>query len=213
MRSKGSCLIAGVLMAGGQATAQPGAGVVLEAEMPQDLTPGRDLELLVTLSVPDDWSASADGSPSVLVQIDAPDGVGLLGRTVSGFSELSRSNFLELPWEREVRPGETVIPFSIDPERRVIGLLGLSVNAVAYLQDGDGNNWFVRRRVNLEISPGASASSADQAEVSAWGRNGTLAIGDEAQPFVLPRADGTTVDLSEYLGEKNIIVTTYRAFW
>ena len=40
-----------------------------------------------------------------------------------------------------------------------------------------------------------------------------LKIGDKAPAFNLPRPDGTAFDVSQWLGKKNVIVTTYRAFW
>ena len=52
------------------------------------------------------------------------------------------------------------------------------------------------------------------ATTSKWGVDEKLLqIGDKATDFVLPRADGSEVALEPYLGEKNIIVTTYRAHW
>ena len=40
-----------------------------------------------------------------------------------------------------------------------------------------------------------------------------LQIGDRADAFTLARADGTTISLADYKGKKNVLITTYRAFW
>ncbi len=208
---RASAALSVLLIAGSALGGPPGDGVVLEARMPDAIQSGQELELIVGLRVADGWSASIEGSPGVLIQIDTPDGVELLGDRVTEFGQLARANFLELPWEREVEAGETVVPFSIGGDVASGATLGIS--AVVYLADADGENWFVRRRVELPISAGASESADSQASASDWGENGTLAVGDEAQAFVLPRADGSEVDLSEHLGKNNVIVTTYRAFW
>ena len=52
-----------------------------------------------------------------------------------------------------------------------------------------------------------------QASTSDWGVEEGVQIGQKAPAFVLPRADGTTLDLREYGAGRNVIVTTYRAFW
>ena len=64
----------------------------------------------------------------------------------------------------------------------------------------------------LPLEPGATATEGSANE-SDWGKGDFLKIGDKAEPFELPRADGSTLSLGEYLGKKNVIVTTYRAFW
>ena len=59
----------------------------------------------------------------------------------------------------------------------------------------------------------ARAKEADR-NASDWGENKRrLQLGDKAALFELPRADGSTVPLAQYLGRKNVLVTTYRAFW
>jgi peroxiredoxin len=47
---------------------------------------------------------------------------------------------------------------------------------------------------------------------SEWGQTQTLQIGDKAEKFALP-SKGSKVSLKKYLGKKNVIVNTYRAFW
>ena len=74
-------------------------------------------------------------------------------------------------------------------------------------------SWRFAQRFELPLEPGVEAEEV-AADESSWGVDEELLqIGDKAVDFELPRADGTTVKLSDYLGKKNIIVTTYRAFW
>jgi hypothetical protein len=89
------------------------------------------------------------------------------------------------------------------------------LNVIAYVsRPGSEDAYFVRRRLHLPLRPGAAAEPADAA-VSDWGdATSGLQIGAPAAPFALPRADGTTVSLSDALqAGKHVIVTTYRAFW
>ena len=83
---------------------------------------------------------------------------------------------------------------------------------LAYLTSKDGGAWFVRRRFALPLEPGAVARSVP-ATRSDWGESDLLQLGDQAPDFELPRADGTTVALSSFKGRKNVVITTYRAFW
>ena len=81
-------------------------------------------------------------------------------------------------------------------------------------EDGtEGELVFVRRRVDVPLTPGAKVESATESRRSNWGVNGTLQIGDKAEPFELPRADGTTLALADRLGTAPLIVTTHRAYW
>ena len=49
---------------------------------------------------------------------------------------------------------------------------------------------------------------------SRWGTDRELLeIGGRLPAISLPRADGTAVDLAAFRGRKNVLVTTYRAFW
>jgi hypothetical protein len=64
----------------------------------------------------------------------------------------------------------------------------------------------------LPLKPYAKGKAVGAAP-STWGWHKSLQLGDPATPFTLPRADGTKVNLADYRGKKNVIVTTYRAFW
>ena len=79
--------------------------------------------------------------------------------------------------------------------------------------DPAANGWFARRRLALPVKGGAVAKQVDANE-SNWGRDDKLLqIGSKAVPFNLPKADGEKLALETYLGKKNIVVLTYRAFW
>ena len=87
------------------------------------------------------------------------------------------------------------------------------LNILAYVGSKSGDeSWFVRRRLTLPLKPNATAVPASP-DVSDWGKEDLLQIGEPAAAFSLPTADGSTVSLDQYLGKKNIIVTTYRAYW
>jgi len=188
-----------------------GSAMRVTARMPDKLATGQELELIVEIELGRGWSASEDGPGRPLLQLDVPETVRLSGRVLETYQQLSRNEFLEEPYERQATFGEnpvrlTVLESSDEDDR-------LGINVVAYLRSPDGKATFVRRRVDLPVRTGASASSDSRADRSGWGRNGTLQIGDRAAALMLPRADGTEFDLSLVLGQRPIVITTYRAHW
>ena len=67
---------------------------------------------------------------------------------------------------------------------------------------------------NLDFVMSMAQASDVDPSTSDWGSGAaSLQIGDPADPFTLPRADGSTVSLADYHGKKHVLVTTYRAFW
>ena len=88
------------------------------------------------------------------------------------------------------------------------------LNLLGYVSTRPGeDDAFLRRRLELAVAPGAAGETVS-AENSHWGADeGLLNIGDRAALFDLPRADGSRVALEQFLGDKNIVVTTYRAHW
>ena len=72
---------------------------------------------------------------------------------------------------------------------------------------------FVRRRIELPVSPGSAASTNEMASSSDWGIGERLQIGDIIEPLSLPRADGTHLDLEDAMGDGPAVIITYRAFW
>lgn len=167
----------------------------------------------VEVTVADGWSVPDAGIPKLFLQIDPPAGVVLAGKMLETHRELARNEFVREPFERLVDPGTTTVRFTLGDvpvaEDAVIAL-----NLVGYVRNGaEGPCRFVRRRMHLPLAAGAIATPGP-ARVSAWGAgNGGLQIGDRADAFALPRADGSTVALADYLDEKNVLLTTYRAYW
>ncbi len=157
------------------------------------------------------WNGSGAGVPAPILQIDVPPSARLTGRVLKSHRELARNDFLQEPFEQLLKGSSTRVGFRLPGESAPGEAFGLSV--LVYLsRDGTDDAWFVRRRLELPVTPGSTARSVSAA-TSDWGEGDLLQIGDQAAPFSLPKADGTKLALSEYLGKKNIIVTTYRAHW
>lgn len=162
-----------------------------------------------------DWagaSAGESGVPAPILQIDVPPSVELVGEELTTYDQLKRNEFLMEPWERLVERFPATIRFRLVAEPAADETIGLVV--LAYVSTEPGvDDAFLRRRVELPVQAGAVARPGDDAD-SSWGPDEELyAIGDRVEPFDLPRADGTRLDLSQRLGAGNVIVTTYRAHW
>ena len=175
-------------------------------------------EIELTVDFADGWSGSDAGIPKPLLQIEVPGGVSLDGKRVTAYRQLARNEFVMEPFERLISPGTTEIAFSIADvdavEQGRGGAIGL--NVIAYVsEEGSDEAYMVRRRLDVPLTAGMTVTGTGQATNSAWTPNDGYVwqIGDEVDDVKLPRADGSLVDLGSYAGEKNIIVTTYRAFW
>lgn len=156
-------------------------------------------------------SALGGNAPTTLLQLDVPPSVRIEGRVIDDPRQLQRNEFVEEPWERQFDPTGGEVRFRLTGEPAADERLGISV--LLFLEDEDGARTFVRRRVDLPLTGGASVTTSAAATDSGWGRNGTLEIGQRATAHDLPRADGTTLKLEEMLGQRPIVITTYRAFW
>ncbi len=178
----------------------------------KSLVVGQAYEIQLRVSVAEGWSASTAGIPKPILQINVPKSVHLSGKVLSDHRELSRNEFLQAPYERLIEVGSNVVEFTLTTEPGADDRIGL--NIITYVRQGeDENAFFVRKRLELPLQPEATAQGGDSSN-SNWGGEGSgLQIGDRAKPFALPRADGSTVTLDDYLGKTNIILTTYRAFW
>ncbi len=150
------------------------------------------------------------GMPNPILQIKAPASVTLTGDVLTTQKELSKNEFLQAPFERLVKGKKTKIGFTLDSEPQPGEEFSLTF--IAYVRGRNEQFHFVRRRLTLSLAPKAKSAKAPPTP-SNWGEVDTLQIGDKADPFELPKADGTKVVLTDYLGKKNIIVTTYRAHW
>jgi len=170
---------------------------------------GSEYDIVLTTSVAPALSADGAGFPAPILQLDFPPSVRLTGDAVDSFKELSSNGFLNKPHERLIE--ESPMRVGLELTRRPSAEDRIFLNVIAYL-GGKGGDTFVRRRLELSIEPNAVARSI-AGDASTWGTGDRLQIGDEAPDFTLPRADGTKVSLSSYRGKKNVLVTTYRAFW
>jgi len=197
------------------------SGPVLRAtaSMPAPtLVVGQQYELVLRMELGEGWSASQAGIPSAILQIDPPASIDLVGNKLTTYDQLKRNEFLEEPWERLMDSDEQRVSFTLLAEPAEGETIGL--NVVAYLastqlgeDDSDPELLFVRRRVDLPLAPGAKAETSTVSRRSNWGVNGTLQIGDKAEAFELPRADGSTLALADLLGEVPLVITIYRAYW
>lgn len=185
--------------------------LAVDAALPADpIVAGREYEIALKVRLEDGWTASEAGLPKMLLQIDVPASVTLLGKELRG-RELMRNGFVREPSERLIDPGSTTVRFRVESAPGDDARLAL--NVIAYLRaDGSDDAWFVRRRVDLPLRPGAVAARTEESG-SAWGDRSTVQIGEPAPDFRLPRADGSEVVLSAFRGRKNVILTTYRAHW
>lgn len=179
---------------------------------PEPLLAGSEGAIAVELVLAEGWSAADAGIPRPLLQIEVPDSVELTGKRIETFAELARNDFINEPYERVLEIGSGTIGFKLSSEPEQGDVIAL--NVLSYLREGDSDEaYFLRQRLHLPLKSGAEATPADAA-VSTWsGSESGLQIGAEATDFQLPRADGTTVSLSDFKGKSNVIVTTYRAFW
>lgn len=212
-------LVAALVAMPAPPTAGPEA-LTITATMPEAAPAGgTTFEVAIDVALGDGWTASDAGIPKPILQIDAPDGVVPVGAEPADFRAYSRNEFLDTPWERLLDPGVTAIAFRVESEPAADTTIAF--NVIAYLvppgverpKDAPpADAWFVRRRAEVPLTAGATATATTQATVSTWGPDDRLQIGDMAPDFTLPRADGTTVTLSALRG-KNVIVSTYRAFW
>ncbi|MEQ8767008.1 MAG: hypothetical protein RL885_24050 [Planctomycetota bacterium] len=200
--------VLGVAMLLGSFDEPPDDVLRFEARMPSGpLEPGR-YELRIESSIQDGWTAAGVTSP--VLQIGVPDGVTLEGEVLEGRA-LMRNGFFQAPYERLLERGSETVAFVVGAD--VAADAALYFNVVAYVtQDPEKNAWFVRHRYRLPLKPESRSEKVEIGEASWSGREG-LRIGEKAKPFVLPSADGSTVDLSDHLGERPVIVTTYRAYW
>ena len=200
-------IVAGLLLA-----APPSNVVRVSAKIAADaLEVGQTYELVISVNLRPGWSASDSGIAQPLLQISLPDSVEPTQPVMTSYQQLSQNEFLSAPFERMVTGKTERVEFKLlrqpSPEDRI------AFSILAYVGQKDSDDaWFVRKRYEVAIEPGAKARKAST-DVSDWGIGDELQIGDKAAAFELPQADGSIVSLAKYLGKKNIVITTYRAFW
>ncbi len=178
----------------------------------EELSVGSSYEIVLKVEIKEGWSAATAGVPAPLLQIDVPPSVELSGQVLTSQKELSRNEFLQAPFERLLKSEEEHIGFSVVKAPGAKEQIAL--NIMAYVsQDPTVDSFFIRRRFTLDVKPRAQAVGVVAAR-SDWGLDKhLLQIGDAAEDFSLPKAFDPPIGLGNYLGQKNIIVTTYRAHW
>lgn len=187
------------------------SGMSVSAKMPSaEMAKGASLEFQVDIAFAEGLSASEAGLPYPLLQIDVPKTVQLGGEELTSHKQLKRNEFLMAPYERVLESASTAIPFTL--KRAPKDGDSLYLNVIGYVGDKDGNATFMRKRFQLPLKSGATATEVDAAD-SSWTVDDYLDIGDKAPNFTLPTADGEKVKLSDYRGQQNVVITTYRAHW
>jgi hypothetical protein len=177
----------------------------------ETLVVGNEYKIVFEAQFKDGWSGGKAGISAPFLQIDVPSSIELTGRELKTFKELSRNDFIQEPYERLVRESPLEVGFKLIKKPDPNEPFGL--NFVTYASPASGDDaHFIRRRLSLPVAPKATAESVEPT-LSNWGPDGLLQIGDKAAPFSLPQADGKKVALGQYLGKKNVVVTTYRAHW
>ena len=192
------------------AAAPPADVLRVSAELGTDrLEAGHTYTATVHVSYAGGWSSG--NQPPPLVQIDYPPGVRPNSAILTGRA-LAKNGFVDEPFEYAPTDGVVRINFAVD--RPLTGDDALEFNVLAYLTaENEADAWFVRRRFRLPLRPDATAEPIE-ATSSNWGPGGLLQIGDKIDPeLTLPTAAGEKVRLGDVLGKRNLILTTYRAFW
>ena len=178
----------------------------------EQLAVSSDYEIVLKVEIKEGWSAATAGVPAPLVQLEVPPSVELSGKVLTSQKELSRNEFLQAPFERLLKNEQMHIGFTLVKAPGAGAQIAL--NIMAYVsQDPTVDSFFIRRRFTLDVKPRAQAVGVVAAR-SDWGTDKhLLQIGDAAEDFSLPKAFDPPIGLGNYLGQKNIIVTTYRAHW
>jgi hypothetical protein len=191
------------------------AGVQIEAQLgPDALEVGGTYNILVSVTFDEGVTASKAGAPALFLQLDVPPSVQLTGPYYETHRDLARNEFLQMPFERLLEEDVTKVPFELALEPTEGEFIAL--NVVGYVRSVEKpKGYFLRRRLRLDLKAGAQSTAATGKRRSGWGLDtDALQIGDKASAFKLPKVDGSgLIDLSEHLGKRNVIVTTYRAFW
>lgn len=204
-------LLAAALALAGLAVPPDEAVQVAARLIAEDLSPGSAGTVVVELDLADGVSASAAGLPAALLQLDVPAGLVLDGPFLDSLGERARNDHLHHPYERALEGGRAEVGFRVAEEGLAEDArLGLVVTGYVTTSD---DAFFLRRRLELPLRPDARARPGDDGD-SAWGPDEQLLrLGQRAPAVSLPGPDGTTVDLAAHLGQRNLLLVTYRAFW
>ena len=171
------------------AAAAPDEAFSVSARIDADsLEAGQHYDIVIDWTVAEGLSSGGAGIPAPILQIDAPRAIQLDGKVLRGRRELSQNEFLQAPYERLLKDSPARVSFKLRKDPGSDDSIGL--NILAYIgSEESGETKFVRRRLELQIAPGASASDAEPT-ISKWGKNKFLKIGDKSAGFKLPTAGG-----------------------
>ena len=177
-----------------------------------ELAVGSTFEVRLEIVFPEAVVASEAGVPAPLLQLDVPPSVVPAGKVLATLKELRNNEFIAEPYERLLEDPVNTITFELTSAPAEGATIGL--NVIAYVSAGDGSEpVFMRRRLELPLIAGATATEATEPN-SRWGTDDALLqIGDKLEPFALPLADGYELSVAEWIGQSNLILTTYRAHW
>ncbi|MCA9254894.1 MAG: hypothetical protein KDA33_04625 [Phycisphaerales bacterium] len=193
------------------ASAPPAETLRASARLEGSLAEGATARLVVRIDVNEGWTLGDAGLPNAVIQVDAPACARVVGERARDAKALSKSGFLRLPEERMADGAETAFEFRLNSAPGADDSFG--INVLAYVSPPDGADaWFVRQRIAIPLRKDARSTPAN-AVTSRWSGDDGLQLGEKPELMKLPRADGSLVDLGEHLGRKNIVITTYRAFW
>ncbi len=175
------------------------------------LVVGKTYEIDLICKFDRGWSGDEAGLPHPILHVNVPPSAELAGDVLATQKELSKNEFLHAPYERQLEDKRTKIEFTLLSEPHADEVFSLTV--IAYAQDKAGENYFLRERVEVPLQPRGKSRKVAAVPSNFGGDFDYLQIGDKAVEFDLPKADGSHVKLADYIGKKNIVVTTYRAFW
>ncbi|MGE3182955.1 MAG: hypothetical protein AB7N71_15100 [Phycisphaerae bacterium] len=189
--------------------APPPDAIRISAELkPGALMVGQNHKFEVAASMAAGWSSKKQ--PPLITQLDYPACVAPVDKVLKG-KELAENEFIAEPYEYLLRENGREIEFRLIAAPADGDAIG--INVIGYLRGEDDDAvWFVRKRFELPLKPGAAADPADAAD-SKWSEPNVLQIGDKLPAISLPQADGEKVDFAEHAKGKNLVITTYRAFW
>jgi hypothetical protein len=173
--------------------------------------------LVVKARVAEGWTLWADPlapdmEPGVLLRIEAPAGIELVGERPDSMAALLRSGYLENPREHVLGPNELCVPFQASSDEVN---QSFALEFVAYLiAPGEEKARLVRRELALAVTPGAEPRALKRDPLAASGR--TLRIGDRLPLLTLPRVFGPELSLAELSREHSqqggfLMVTAYHS--
>ncbi len=174
------------------------------------LKPDKSFQIEFRYALAKGYDDTEAGMPNPILQIKLPPSLAFDDPVLRTREELQKNEFLHAPYERLVELPKTRMFVRLKGEPGPDDII--SLNFTAFISKKDGEASFVRRRLELPVKARAKAVAVAPAP-SDWGEVDYIGLGDQADEFDLPKADGSRVKLSDFRGKQNVLVTMYRAFW